>query len=405
MPLAALVVSAVTLGLFGLTFSCCLLCVSQVRTDPLQLLHTLHNLADLLAHLATKYNKSAGTAVAAGAVAAGPYGPGVLRTLRDDSLAAQASAIRDRYLAQRQAALAVAHAAYLKAAKEALPVLQQHRQHTGKAQQGQAVAGVAVDTSAAAAAAPAVAGSSARQRSSTSKGTGAYQRAMMGAEGDGSDDDNSWLEQDLQDDDLAEEQFELEATAGAAAGAASAGGAAGSAGWYVSVIDALVEAGRADEVADLVRQKLQEGDTYRQKVAHNATSIANRFASLHGLKLLISQELGAMAAQQAAAMRQLQQLQEGCSAPGGPDQGLAEQAGQCGRCRAGIGVAGLVCRHCKLDEGMRRWEVRLFSLHTRALVAGTMVRGGALRAEGGRGSACAHASFSRSAARVLLASH
>jgi E3 ubiquitin-protein ligase SHPRH len=197
---------------------------------------------------------------------------------------------------------------------------------------------------------------------------------MMGVEGDGDDDDDSWLEQDLQEDDVAAEEFEFEMTAGAAAGAGTAA-AAGSAGWYVTVIDALVEAGRADEVADLVRQKLQEGDTYRQKVAQNATSIANRFATLHGLKLLISKELGAMATQQAAAMSQLQDLQEGCTAPGGPEQGLAEQAGQCGRCRAEMGVAGLVCRHCRLDEGMRRWEVRLFSLHTRALVAGTLVSG------------------------------
>jgi hypothetical protein len=291
----------------------------------------------------------------------------VPRTLRDDSLASEAAAIRDNYLAQRQAALAVAHAAYLKAVKEALPVMQQHSPHKGKVQQGRDGAG-GVGSSAAAAAAGS--GRNAKQRSS-SKSTSAYQRAMMGVEDE--DDDDSWLEQDLQEDDLAAEQFEFEITAGAAA---DAGAAPGSSGWYVTVIDALVESGRADEVVDLVRQKLQEGDTYRQKVAQNATSIANRFASLHGLKLLISQELAAMAAQQAAAMSQLQGLQEGCSAPGGPDQGLVEQAGQCGRCRAEMGVAGLVCRHCRLDEGMRRWEVRLFSLHTRALVAGTMVSGG-----------------------------
>jgi hypothetical protein len=345
----------------------------QVRTDPLQLLHTLHNLADLLAHLAAKYNSSTGASAAASAAAAaansaaaaGPYGPGVPRTLRDDSLATEAAAIRDNYLAQRQAALAVAHAAYLKAAREALPVLQQHSQHKGKAQKGQqGVAGGAGSSGAAAA-------GSGPQRNSSGKGTSAYQRAMMAADDD--DDDGSWLEQDLQEDDVAAEQFDFELTAGAAKGDGAADAAAGTSGWYVSVIDALVESGRAEEVAELVRQKLQEGDTYRQKVAQNATSLANRFASLHGLKLLISQELGAMAVQQAAAMNQLQELQEGCSAPGGPEHGLAEQAGQCGRCRAEMGVAGLVCRHCRLDEGMRRWEVRLFSLHTRALVAGTMV--------------------------------
>jgi hypothetical protein len=348
---------------------------AQVRTDPLQLLHTLHNLADLLAHLAAKYNSSAGssaaatTTAAAAAATGGPYGPGVPRTLRDDSLASEAAAIRDNYLAQRQAALAAAHAAYLKAATEALPVLQQHKQHASKPQSDEDIVGGAGGSRAAGAAAAA----GGRQRSSAN-GTSAYQQAMMGVDGGDDDDDDSWLEQDLQEDDVAAEESEFEMTAGAAAGAGAAA-AAGSAGWYVSVIDAVVEAGRADEVADLVRQKLQEGDTYRQKVAQNATSIANRFATLHGLKLLISKELGAMATQQAAAMSQLQDLQEGCTAPGGPEQGLAEQAGQCGRCRAETGVAGLVCRHCRLDEGMRWWEVRLFSLHTRALVAGTMVSG------------------------------
>jgi hypothetical protein len=36
--------------------------------------------------------------------------------------------------------------------------------------------------------------------------------------------------------------------------------------WYVAVIDALVNAGADDEVADAIRTKLQEGDTYLRQV-------------------------------------------------------------------------------------------------------------------------------------------
>jgi hypothetical protein len=50
--------------------------------------------------------------------------------------------------------------------------------------------------------------------------------------------------------------------------------------------------------------------------------------------------------------------------------------------RSEMGVLGRVCRHCKLDEGMRTWEARLFQLSTKALAAGTQVR------QGRTGAAC-----------------
>ena len=52
---------------------------------------------------------------------------------------------------------------------------------------------------------------------------------------------------------------------------------------------------------------------------------------------------------------------------------MAGQAGQCGRCRAELGESGQVCRHCRLDERWLAWEMRLYSVHTRALVAGAAV--------------------------------
>jgi hypothetical protein len=61
--------------------------------------------------------------------------------------------------------------------------------------------------------------------------------------------------------------------------------------------------------------------------------MANKFKTLGGLKLLLSQELSAINKHQADCLGTLRQLQENVGGPGGPDQVLIEQAGQCGRCR------------------------------------------------------------------------
>lgn len=41
--------------------------------------------------------------------------------------------------------------------------------------------------------------------------------------------------------------------------------------------------------------------------------------------------------------------------------------------RAELGVRGVVCHHCRLDEMFLTLELRLFSVHTRALTAGQKV--------------------------------
>ena len=52
---------------------------------------------------------------------------------------------------------------------------------------------------------------------------------------------------------------------------------------------------------------------------------------------------------------------------------VGAQAGQCGRCRGELGVAGRVCQHCRLDEQFVGWEVRIYSLQTHAMAAGQAV--------------------------------
>lgn len=61
--------------------------------------------------------------------------------------------------------------------------------------------------------------------------------------------------------------------------------------------------------------------------------MANRFKTLGGLKLLLSQELSAVNQHQASCLRELRQLQAAVGDPEGPEEMLIEQAGQCGRCR------------------------------------------------------------------------
>lgn len=191
----------------------------EVRLDPLQHLHTLHNLADLLGELARQRSTAAG-ATAAGA--AQPYGPRVPRTLRDDSLASEAAGIRDAYLAQRQAQLAAAHSAYCKAAKHALPAGRIHGSSKGRG--------------AAAAAAAGPSSSSRRFQEAMSLDD----VVMLGDGGSSEDDDGE----------------------AAADGDGDGGAGAGGSGWYVALIDALIATGRDEEVAALIKDRLQQDETY-----------------------------------------------------------------------------------------------------------------------------------------------
>lgn len=107
--------------------------------------------------------------------------------------------------------------------------------------------------------------------------------------------------------------------------------------WYMDAIDLIVSSGRGDEVADNIRERLVEAGQYLRPVAQNATSMAHQFHNLLGLKLLLSNEMRCMEKARGAAMSKLEQLHARCSAPSGD---FIEQAGQCGRCRAEMGIRG-----------------------------------------------------------------
>lgn len=212
----------------------------EVRLDRFQLLHTLHNLAELLQELARKQQRtrpqqqqqlpssSAAEADANADADKEPYGPNVPRTLRDEKLAAEATAIREQYLAQRQAELGTAHGTFAKAAADALPAgLRKHKQ------QHQQAAGAA--------------GSSHGSKP---------QAGLL--------DDVMLLGNDVmeaEDDGLAD----ADADGSLAAGDDGSEGS-GCSGWFIRVIDALKEAGADEEVAEAIREKLQEGDTYLRQV-------------------------------------------------------------------------------------------------------------------------------------------
>ncbi|KAG2482055.1 hypothetical protein HYH03_018991 [Edaphochlamys debaryana] len=221
----------------------------DIDTDPLQRLHTLHNLAAAL-----------GPAAAAC--------PALPRTLRDGCLAADAAAIRARYLEQRRGKLVAEEGGYLQLVSASSPF------H-------------------------------------------------------------------------------------------------GAAGWYLVAIDLLCSEGHGAAAAEHIREKLLEGDTYRQKTEVNASSLAHRFSSLLGLKVLLNDSLDAIEAHRREALGLLERL-GGRAKRESPEAEFVEQAGQCGRCRSGPSRS-LVCEHCRLDEKLIQWEVRLFALYSRALTAGATV--------------------------------
>lgn len=206
----------------------------EVRLDNFQLLHTLHNLAELLAELARKQQqqqRGQGQLASDGADAQ-PYGPGVPRTLRDDKLASEARAIREQYLAQRQAELATAYQAFVKAAQDALPVgLRTHKQQQQTGATGCSHGGASQ-------------GAFLEELTATGNDTAAAAAAADeddGSEGDGSSGDGD-----------------------------DAAGVPVGEGWYIAVIDALKESGADEEVAEAIRVKLQESDTYQREVGPTA---------------------------------------------------------------------------------------------------------------------------------------
>ncbi len=72
----------------------------------------------------------------------------------------------------------------------------------------------------------------------------------------------------------------------------------------------------------------------------------------------------------AAVTTRLEELDAACD---DPTAATLEEASTCGRCRAELGARGRVCAHCQLDERVLQWELRLFTLTTRALALGAAV--------------------------------
>ncbi|KAK9844148.1 hypothetical protein WJX81_006007 [Elliptochloris bilobata] len=281
-----------------------------VRVDPLQRLHTLTNLAELL----------------------GPDGGGKLgvpRTLRDSELLSEAARIREEYMVQWVAKLAAAERDY----RETLAAVRR------------TPAGPSEDPASKPSSAPI--GRGFRAAAGARRGAAAAAGSGIGLRNQG-------------------------ATDAAVAAAVAALEADDTDAWYLDALDLVMahSADRGDRSAEAIRDHLRLRDQYNRKANQNASSLARRFAGAAGLKLLLFEELDALAAARVAALSGLEALAiEVASAP----DALVEQAATCGRCRAELGEAGRVCAHCRLDERWLAWELRLFSLQSRALAAGAAV--------------------------------
>ncbi len=68
--------------------------------------------------------------------------------------------------------------------------------------------------------------------------------------------------------------------------------------------------------------------TYQRAVSVNATSIASRFESLYGLKIVLRSELAAVERARSEALSELDRLEAACA---DPSPSLVEQGGLCGR--------------------------------------------------------------------------
>ncbi|KAK9861981.1 hypothetical protein WJX84_009317 [Apatococcus fuscideae] len=238
-----------------------------IRADPLQRLHTMHNLAEQMAM--------------------GLLPVGMARTLRDGSLAQEAAEIRNHYLAETAAKLAAA-----------------------------------------------------AQELRTSLDTTADARKQAVTGGPSSRGSRGPRDQD--------------------------------AGWWHAAVGLIMQHGADHGSACLqhIQEQLRERDMYRQLTTQNATSLARRFHNLPGLQLVVQKELEALDASRQAALAELDRLAQACT---DPSPQMVEQAGHCGRCRSEMGVQGSVCKHCHLDDLFLAWEVRLYSLQTRAAAAGGLV--------------------------------
>ncbi|KAL4857890.1 E3 ubiquitin-protein ligase [Chlorella vulgaris] len=138
-------------------------------------------------------------------------------------------------------------------------------------------------------------------------------------------------------------------------------------GWFMRAVALIAEHGRDQHsqhaVAQRIKDQVKEETIYLRSVSQNATSIASKFRDLYGLELVLKQELGEYNKAQAAATNELQRLQVACQ---NPSPGIINLAATCGRCRQDTAVAGVVCRHCRLEELFWGWEGRAFALYSKA---------------------------------------
>lgn len=245
-----------------------------IRADKLQQLHTLHNLAVLLQHCAKEKDTKE-----------------IPRTLRDQGLAQEAAQLRNEYVAEAVARLAVAQ-------KELEELREQRCHERGGAERGLIRLGL---------------------------GLSSAQEAVYLIE-------NWWRD-------------------------------------AVVLISRYSPDGGAS-VAAHIRDRLAEADTYRHVAQQNASSLANRFRDLHGLQIVLNQELNGTREAREVAVKDFDSLSILVASPT-PE--LVERAASCQRCRGDLGVTGRVCDHCRLDEKLTGWEVRLFALVASARKAGDRV--------------------------------
>ncbi|GAQ81004.1 hypothetical protein KFL_000680200 [Klebsormidium nitens] len=135
--------------------------------------------------------------------------------------------------------------------------------------------------------------------------------------------------------------------------------------WWVGYLRALPPRNE-EALVDYVKEKLLENDRghldSRQK---NASNLALRFRDIGGLQYVLQSELAAVDASRGALLESLHALS------GPPTEELVERAGDCATCHTDM--RGEMCAHCAMDELFQNYESRLFKLKANAMGVGMVV--------------------------------
>ncbi|CAM6114787.1 unnamed protein product [Calypogeia fissa] len=146
--------------------------------------------------------------------------------------------------------------------------------------------------------------------------------------------------------------------------------ASGGTSWWLEVLTTLEKrAGGGTDLANKIRSHLLETDNLGKRGRHqNASSLALLFREISGLKYLVQKELDALGSARDQVLERLNSLNLSMKNPTAQD---AERIANCPR--HSESTTGSLCAHCEMDDLFQIYENRLLLLRTSAAAADGLV--------------------------------